>query len=83
MDILAEGASIVMVLALVAVVLGVVLVVCWIVLPFAVVGLKPLVRELIREQQATNKLIEAQVRALDALEARYEPMRSLPSLPPA
>ena len=83
MDILAEGASIVMVLALVAVVLGVVLVVCWIVLPFAVVGLKPLVRELIREQQATNKLIEAQGRALDALAAHYEPMRSLPPLPPA
>ena len=83
MENLSGGASIVMVLALVAILLCVMLVVCWIVLPFAVIGMKPLVREVIREQQATNKLIEAQGRALDALAAHYEPMRSLPPLPPA
>lgn len=35
-----------------------VLVVVWIVLPFAVFGLKPLLRELIREQRRTNELLE-------------------------
>ncbi len=67
-----------MVLALIGIVLGIVLVVCWIVLPFAVIGLKPLIRELLREQQATNKLIEAQVRAFDGFAARYVPARPLP-----
>ena len=75
MDHLSGPASIVMVLSLLAIVLGVVLLVCWIVLPFAVIGLKPLVRDLIREQQATNKLIEAQVRALDAFAIHYAPAR--------
>ncbi len=71
MDHLSGGGSIVVVLAMVAIVLGAVLIVCWIVLPFAVIGVKPLIRELIREQQTTNKLIQAQTRALDALAARY------------
>jgi threonine/homoserine/homoserine lactone efflux protein len=78
MEHLSGPASIVMVLALVAIVLGVVLVVCWIVLPFAVIGLKPLVRELIREQQATNKLLEAQGCSLEALAGRYPSMQPLP-----
>lgn len=78
MDHLSGLGSIVVILALVAIVLGVALVVCWIVLPFAVIGMKPLVRELIREQQATNKLIEAQVRALDAFVARDVSIRPLP-----
>jgi hypothetical protein len=78
MDHLSGSASIVMILSLVAIVLGVVLIVCWIVLPFAVIGMKPLVRELIREQQTTNKLVEAQVRAFDALAARYASTRVLP-----
>ena len=78
MDYLSAGASIVMVSALVTIVLCVTLVICWIVVPFAVVGLKPLVRELIREQQATNKLIEAQIRAFDALATRFESIRPLP-----
>jgi hypothetical protein len=78
MDYLSAGASIVMVLALVAIVVCVTLVICWIVVPFAVVGLKPLVRELIREQQANNKLVQAQLSALDALAVRYEASRPLP-----
>jgi threonine/homoserine/homoserine lactone efflux protein len=40
-----------------AIVFCLVLLVCWIVLPFAVIGLKPLVRELIREQRRTNELL--------------------------
>jgi hypothetical protein len=78
MDYLSAGASIVMILALVAIVLCVTLVICWIVVPFAVVGLKPLVRELIREQQANNKLVQAQLSALEALAVRYESSRPLP-----
>jgi predicted PurR-regulated permease PerM len=78
MDYLSAGASIVMVLALVAIVVCVTLVICWIVMPFAVVGLKPLVRELIREQQANNKLVQAQLSALEALAVRFESSRPLP-----
>jgi predicted PurR-regulated permease PerM len=70
MEHLSGAGSIVAILALLAIVLGVVLIVCWIVLPFAVLGTKPLVRELIREQQTTNRLIEAQTRAFDAFAAR-------------
>jgi len=39
---------------------GFVLAVCWIVLPFALIGLKPLLRELIREQKRTNELLAHQ-----------------------
>lgn len=44
-----------MVLALFVLVL--VLVVCWIVLPFAIIGTKPLLRELLAEQKRTNSLL--------------------------
>jgi heme exporter protein D len=37
----------------------VILVVCWIALPFAVLGTKPLLRELLREQRRTNDLLAA------------------------
>lgn len=39
------------------VIIAFVLLVCWIVLPFAVLGTKPLLRELIREQKRTNELL--------------------------
>ena len=78
MDHLSGPGSAVAILALLAIVLGVVLVICWIVLPFAVIGTKPLVRELIRAQQATNKLIETQMRAFDAFAAHYVPTRPPP-----
>jgi hypothetical protein len=35
----------------------VVLAVCWLILPFAVLGVKPLLRQLIAEQQRTNELL--------------------------
>ena len=45
-------------LALVAaIVFAIVLLVCWIVLPLALIGTKPLLRELIREQRRTNELL--------------------------
>ena len=41
-------------------VLGLVLLVAWILLPFAMFGLKPLPRELINEQRKTNELLAKQ-----------------------
>ena len=70
MDQLSGSASIVMILTLASLALGVVLIVCWIVLPFAVVGTKPLLRELIDQQRLTNKLIEAQTRGFETFAAR-------------
>lgn len=44
--------------AFVVIVICVVIGLLWIILPFAVFGLKPLVRELIREQKRTNDLLK-------------------------
>jgi threonine/homoserine/homoserine lactone efflux protein len=41
---------------------GLVLLVCWIVLPFALIGTKAILRELVREQRRTNALLEAAAR---------------------
>lgn len=57
MDHLSGSASLVMVLGLIATVLVLVLIVCWIVLPFAVIGVKPLVREQLALSKATNALL--------------------------
>ena len=43
-----------------AVLLGIVLLICWIVLPFAVIGTKQLLRDLLREQKRTNELLARQ-----------------------
>lgn len=37
---------------------AVVLLICWIVLPFAIIGTKPLLRELIAEIRKTNALLQ-------------------------
>lgn len=42
---------------LVVVVLALILVVCWIILPFAIIGTKPLLRQLLAEQRKTNDLL--------------------------
>ena len=47
------------VLWLVAFVFGVILAVCWIILPFALIGTKPLLRQLIAEMKRTNELLES------------------------
>ena len=39
--------------------LGLAIAISWLLLPFALFGTKPLLRELIREAQHTNKLLEA------------------------
>jgi hypothetical protein len=43
-------------------VFGVILTICWIVLPFALIGTKPLLRQIIVELQRTNALLEARRR---------------------
>lgn len=44
-------------LILVAIIFAVVLAICWIVLPFALIGTKPLLRQLLHEQERTNALL--------------------------
>lgn len=39
-------------------ILALILVIIWIALPFAVFGIKPLLRQLIQEQRRTNELLE-------------------------
>jgi|KBSSwiStaDraftv2_1062776.scaffolds.fasta_scaffold665261_1 hypothetical protein len=39
-------------------ILLVIVAICWIVLPFAIIGTKPLLRQLIAEQARTNALLE-------------------------
>lgn len=40
------------------VVVGLVLIVVWIILPFAIIGTKPILREILAEQKRTNELLE-------------------------
>jgi hypothetical protein len=44
-----------------AIVSGIALIIAWTVLPFAVIGTKPLLRKLIADIQVTNALLERQV----------------------
>jgi len=44
-------------LGLLVIVLGIVLIVAWIILPFAIIGTKPLLKELIEEVKTTNALL--------------------------
>ena len=46
------------ILYVVAIVLGLVLTIAWIILPFAIIGTKPILRELLREVQRTNASFE-------------------------
>ena len=46
-------------LSLVIVLFGLLLAIAWVVLPFALIGTKPLLRELIKEQQTTNRLLRS------------------------
>lgn len=48
------GAGVVLAL----VVFGIVLLIAWIVLPFAIIGTKPLLRELLEETRKTNALLQ-------------------------
>jgi hypothetical protein len=44
-------------LSVAVVVFGLVLLIAWVILPFALIGTKPLLRQLIKEQQDTNALL--------------------------
>jgi flagellar biogenesis protein FliO len=44
-------------LTMIGIILALVLVVCWIILPFAILGTKPLLRDLLREQKRSNELL--------------------------
>lgn len=44
-------------MAVAMVVFGIVLLIAWVILPFALIGTKPLLRQLIKEQQTTNDLL--------------------------
>ena len=46
-------------LMIIAWLLGIVLVIAWILLPFAMFGLKPLLRDLIKEARETNALLRS------------------------
>jgi hypothetical protein len=52
--------------------LGIVLVIGWIVLPFAIIGTKPILRDLLREQRRTNELLESRFRAVDGARSDRE-----------
>jgi hypothetical protein len=54
--------EIVMVFYLLAIVLGIVLIIAWTILPFALIGTKPLLRKLLAEVQVTNALLERQTK---------------------
>ena len=56
---------------LVAIVVGMIVVICWIILPFAIIGTKPLLRQLIAELQRNNALLEQ--RLPDLRPQRSEP----------
>ena len=43
---------------------GVVLLVCWIILPFALIGTKPLLRQLVAELRRNNELLDQRLPAL-------------------
>lgn len=44
----------------IAVLFGFALLIAWILLPFAMIGTKPLLRELVKAQKETNRLLAAQ-----------------------
>lgn len=60
---------------------GFILFVCWIVLPFAIVGTKPILRELRDELRRANAIAERQTKALEWVASNTEklppPVRSL------
>lgn len=56
------GSESVATMALAAIVLGIVLLFVWIILPFAVFGIKPLLLELLMAQRRTNELLEQAAR---------------------
>ncbi len=59
--------------------LALVLLVCWIVLPFAVIGTKPILRDILEQQRQTNANLAALTKAIEA--ARRPAPAAAPSQP--
>jgi len=57
-------------LYLVFFIFGIVIAICWIILPFALIGTKPLLRQLIAEVKRNNELLDQRLPALKAEAAR-------------
>lgn len=72
-DMAGAGAGMILVLFL----LFVVLVICWIILPFAIIGTKPLLRQLLAEQVETNQLLRLKAGGAP-LPPAYDPNAPLP-----
>ena len=68
-------------ITLAVVVFGVVLLIAWIVLPFAVIGIKPLLQELLTELQKTNKILAATQAAAGHQESAPQEWRSATGKP--
>lgn len=54
-------------LAIVWALIGLVIAVLWVLMPFAIFGTKDLLRQLIREQKRTNELLQAQAERAGAV----------------
>ena len=52
-----DGTQIGPLLALALLVMGLLIAMCWIILPFGILGTKPLLRQLLNEQRRTNELL--------------------------
>ena len=64
------GATLILVLT----VFGIILAILWALMPFAIFGTKDVLRELIRQQQRTNELLQNQV---DLLQAQVDRARTI------
>lgn len=49
---------------------GFLIAVLWIILPFAMFGIKPLLRQLIREQRTTNALLKGRLEGREQIERK-------------
>jgi hypothetical protein len=52
-----------LVLGAVAIIFGIVMTIAWILVPFSVIGVKPLLRQLIEDARRTNSLLESAARS--------------------
>ena len=63
-------------LSLIGVLFLLVLAICWVILPFALIGTKPLLRELIAEMKRNNELLDQRLPALRPPSAKQEAQRT-------
>jgi biopolymer transport protein ExbB/TolQ len=68
MEVAAAGMSVVV---LILALLGLLIAVLWILMPFAIFGTKDLLRELIREQKKTNEILIAEAKRVRARDGHH------------